>query len=354
MLPRWRQVDLLEFDKLRLFGELLVQWETLPQNNNNKLPKTPKRNKQQQKEASWYFLNSKQTTISNWRKLRGGSWSSPGKSKQLIFPGQTISSKTCMQITIHGLSRTHYSWTYVYPSTHMCARTLKKEAMNLKGCGKGHMERFGRREGWNVLIKIHQNKHTHKRNGSQYLRNDTWECFLAFMSCAHIHVHSWAHMHACTRAHTQIHTLIFNGKGEIHMVDKHGLVALRWEIQLFATRMEQEECFEIPDVRSSVLGKPPPPHVILSRASPAYVILCRKEWMNTVKRKWADKPRLQTALWWTEQMTQTFHQHHELLHKTEIGKTYLNWKQPTKQKNQRQCVYIQMKACHFGDNYLDC
>lgn len=172
MLTRWRQVDLLEFDKLRLFGELLVQWETISQNNknnNNKLPKNPKRNKQQQKEASWYFLNSKQTTISNWRKLRGGSWSSPGKSKQLIFLVQAINPKTCMQITLHRLSRTH-SWTYVYPSAHMCAGMLKKEAMNLKECGKGHMGGFGRREGWNVLIKIHQSKHTHKRNGSQYLR----------------------------------------------------------------------------------------------------------------------------------------------------------------------------------------
>lgn len=166
------------------------------------------------------------------------------------------------------------------------------------------------------------------------------------MSCAPVHVHSWAHMHVWT--HTQIHTLIFNGKGEIHMVEKHGLVALYWEIKLFATRMEQEECFVVPDVRSPVLGTPPhhvnlcrvsPAYVIVCRASPTYVILCRKEWMNTVKRKWADKPRLQTALWWSEQMTQTFHQHHELLHKTEIEGTYLNWKQPTKQKNQRQCVH---------------
>lgn len=43
------------------------------------------------------------------------------------------------------------------------------------------------------------------------------------------------------------------------MVDKHGLVALYWEIKLFATRMEQEECFVVPDVRSPVLGKPLPP-----------------------------------------------------------------------------------------------
>lgn len=56
--------------------------------------------------------------------------------------------------------------------------------------------------------------------------------------------------------HILIHTLI--GKGEIHMVDKQGLVALYRKIKLFAARMEQEECFVVPDVRSPVLGKPPP------------------------------------------------------------------------------------------------
>lgn len=42
------------------------------------------------------------------------------------------------------------------------------------------------------------------------------------------------------------------------MVDKQGLVALYRKIKLFAARMEQEECFVVPDVRSPVLGKPPP------------------------------------------------------------------------------------------------